>query len=70
MVSLVRIVQHPFDDLSLRIAVWNFISLAMHKEPALAGLLDAGHFRFPADVKRPDKYIEDKSAVDSIVKSQ
>lgn len=37
--SLVRIIQHPYDELGLRKAVWNFVSLAIDKEPALARLL-------------------------------
>ena len=55
--SLVRIVQHPYDDLSLRNAVWNFISLAMDKEPALAILFVTGQFRTPRDVKEKGKDI-------------
>jgi len=43
--SLVRIVQHPYDDPQLRNAVWNFITLAVDKEPALARLFVTGHFR-------------------------
>jgi len=39
--SLIRIIQHPYDELALRKAVWNFVSLAVDKEPALAGLLVA-----------------------------
>ncbi|KAF9004332.1 hypothetical protein BDQ17DRAFT_1354946 [Cyathus striatus] len=45
--SLVSIVQHPFDDLSLRNAIWNFISLAVDREPALASLFVTGRFRTP-----------------------
>ncbi|KAI6013629.1 hypothetical protein BKA83DRAFT_4130285 [Pisolithus microcarpus] len=47
VVSLVRIVHHPYDDLPLRIAVWNFITLAVDKEPALANLFVAGDFHIP-----------------------
>lgn len=46
--SLVRIVLHPYDDALLRNAVWNFITLAMDKEPALAGLFIRGQFRVPS----------------------
>ena len=46
--SLVRIVLHPYDDAPLRNAVWNFITLAMDKEPALAGLFVRGQFRAPS----------------------
>ncbi|KAI0071834.1 hypothetical protein K474DRAFT_1775910 [Panus rudis PR-1116 ss-1] len=45
--SLVRIVMHPYDDSKLRIAVWNFITLAVDNEPALANLFVTGHFRTP-----------------------
>ncbi|TFY59970.1 hypothetical protein EVJ58_g5439 [Rhodofomes roseus] len=45
--SLVRIIQHPYDDVHLRKAVWNFIILAVDKEPALARLFVTGHFRVP-----------------------
>ncbi|KAG2356946.1 nucleoporin subcomplex protein binding to Pom34-domain-containing protein [Suillus spraguei] len=45
--SLVRIVQHPYEDLALRNAVWNFIALAVDKEPALANLFVTGQFRAP-----------------------
>ncbi|KAL0950306.1 hypothetical protein HGRIS_010281 [Hohenbuehelia grisea] len=57
--SLVRIVQHPYDDLSLRKAVWGFISLAVDKEPALAGLFVTGQFRTPPDLKGKGKVIGD-----------
>jgi nuclear pore complex protein Nup188 len=46
--SLVRIILHPYDDSLLRSAVWNFITLAMDKEPALAGLFVRGHFHTPS----------------------
>lgn len=46
--SLVRIIMHPYDDALLRNAVWNFITLAMDKEPALAGLFVRGQFRVPS----------------------
>ncbi|CAL1699999.1 unnamed protein product [Somion occarium] len=41
--ALVRIVMHPYDDVALRRAVWNFITLAVDKEPALANLFVTGH---------------------------
>ncbi|KAF8885802.1 nucleoporin subcomplex protein binding to Pom34-domain-containing protein [Infundibulicybe gibba] len=47
--ALIRIVQHPYDEPSLRNAVWNFISLAVDKEPALANLFVSGRFRTPFD---------------------
>ena len=46
--SLVRIVHNPYEDLDLRISVWNFISLAVDTEPALAGLLVTGKFKAPS----------------------
>ena len=46
--SLVRIVQNPYEDLDLRISVWNFVSLAVDTEPALAGLLVTGKFKTPS----------------------
>ncbi|OBZ70270.1 hypothetical protein A0H81_09556 [Grifola frondosa] len=52
--SLVRIVQHPYDDALLRNAVWNFITLAVDKEPALARLFVTGQFRMPS-VKGKEK---------------
>ncbi|KAJ3845557.1 nucleoporin subcomplex protein binding to Pom34-domain-containing protein [Lentinula raphanica] len=45
--SFVRIVQHPYDDLSLRYSTWNFITVAMDQEPALASLFVAGRFLTP-----------------------
>ncbi|KAF8632804.1 hypothetical protein AX15_001669 [Amanita polypyramis BW_CC] len=50
--SLVRIIQHPYDEMALRNAVWNFIALAVDKEPALAGLFVTGKFRVPGDLLR------------------
>ena len=49
--SLVRIIQHPYDDMVLRNTIWNFISLAVDKEPALTGLFVTGKFRTPGDMK-------------------
>lgn len=49
--SLVRIIQHPYDDMALRNAIWSFISFAVDKEPALAGLFVTGKFRTPNDLK-------------------
>ncbi|KIK70479.1 hypothetical protein GYMLUDRAFT_209663 [Collybiopsis luxurians FD-317 M1] len=43
--SFVRIIQHPYDDLSLRYSTWRFITIAMDKEPALASLFVSGQFR-------------------------
>ncbi|KAG5352065.1 hypothetical protein C0989_003990 [Termitomyces sp. Mn162] len=48
--ALVRIVQHPYEDMVLRNAVWTFISLGVDKEPALAGLFVTGKFRTPGEV--------------------
>jgi nuclear pore complex protein Nup188 len=49
--SFVQIIRHPYDDLTLRNAVWNFISLAVDREPALASLFVTGQFRTPSDIK-------------------
>ena len=46
--SLVRIVHNPYEDLDLGISVWNFISLAVDTEPALAGLLVTGKSKAPS----------------------
>jgi nuclear pore complex protein Nup188 len=46
--ALVRIVEHPYDDLALRNAIWRFIALAVDKEPALASLFVSGRFRTPS----------------------
>lgn len=53
--SLVRIIRHPYDELPLRNAVWNFMSLAVDKEPALAGLFVIGRFRTPGILKGKGK---------------
>ncbi|KAF9498863.1 hypothetical protein BDN71DRAFT_1384838 [Pleurotus eryngii] len=53
--SLVRIIQHPYDDLNLRNAVWSFIALAVDKEPALASLFATGRFRAPPELKGKGK---------------
>lgn len=58
--SMVRIVQHPYDEIELRNAVWNFITLAVDKEPALAGLFVTGHFRVPSFKGKEKEVIEDK----------
>ena len=46
--SLVRITQDPYEDAHLRKAVWNFITLAVDKEPALAHLFVSGQFHVPS----------------------
>jgi nuclear pore complex protein Nup188 len=66
--SLVRIVQHPYDELSLRIAVWNFISLTIHKEPALASLFVTGQSRIPAEMKGKGKETDEKVTPGSLSK--
>ncbi|PPQ66173.1 hypothetical protein CVT24_000150 [Panaeolus cyanescens] len=48
--SFVRLVQDPYEDLSLRKAIWDFISLAVDKEPALATLFVTGKSRSPEPV--------------------
>lgn len=59
--SLVRIVQHPYEDLSLRFQVWNFIALAMNTEPALAKVFVVGQFRTPSDIKGKGKETDAKA---------
>ncbi|KAJ7242566.1 hypothetical protein B0H12DRAFT_1211807 [Mycena haematopus] len=49
--SLVQIIQHPYEEMALRSAVWNFISLAVGQEPALGSLFVVGQFRTPAQFK-------------------
>ncbi|KAJ7837373.1 hypothetical protein B0H14DRAFT_3109748 [Mycena olivaceomarginata] len=49
--SLVQIIQHPYDEMALRSAVWNFISLAVAEEPALGSLFVVGQFRTPTQFK-------------------
>ncbi|EIW76402.1 hypothetical protein CONPUDRAFT_168949 [Coniophora puteana RWD-64-598 SS2] len=60
--ALVRIVQHPYEELNLRNAVWGFISLAVDKEPALANLFVTGRFRVPSKGKAKEK--EEKEGAD------
>ncbi|KAF9459152.1 nucleoporin subcomplex protein binding to Pom34-domain-containing protein [Collybia nuda] len=55
--SFVQIIQHPYDDLTLRNAVWDFISLAIDREPALAGLFVTGQFKTPGDIKGKGKEV-------------
>ncbi|KDR84406.1 hypothetical protein GALMADRAFT_237258 [Galerina marginata CBS 339.88] len=56
--SLVHVIQHPYEELALRKAIWNFISLAVDKEPALATLFVTGKTRAPGEFKE----IKDKEA--------
>jgi nuclear pore complex protein Nup188 len=65
--SLVRIIQHPYDELSLRNAVWNFISLAVDREPALASLFVTGQFRLPSHVS-DERKLEGGSAAPKDIK--
>jgi nuclear pore complex protein Nup188 len=70
--SLVRIAQHPYDDLSLRCAIWDFMALAVDTEPALAGILVTGTYRSPLSVKDKEKTHEktkDSEAKRSAVES-
>ena len=63
--TMVRIVQHPYDDALLRSAVWNFITLAVDKEPALARLFVTGQFRMPS-VKGKEKAEDSGGAAKSV----
>ncbi|KAL0577277.1 hypothetical protein V5O48_004705 [Marasmius crinis-equi] len=67
--SFVRIVQHPYDEPELRYAIWNFMSVAMDKEPALGGLLVAGQFHSLPDVKGKGKAVEQSSPSNVPVKA-
>ncbi|KAF8967477.1 nucleoporin subcomplex protein binding to Pom34-domain-containing protein [Flammula alnicola] len=49
--SMVRIIQHPYDELALRKSIWNFVSLAVDNEPALATLFVTGKSRSPGEFK-------------------
>ncbi|KAG5653361.1 hypothetical protein H0H81_000862 [Sphagnurus paluster] len=62
--AFVRIVQHPYDEMSLRNAVWSFITLGVDKEPALASLFVTGKFRTPQEVKGKMKAIEGKAGAE------
>ncbi len=59
--TFVRIIQHPYDDLTLRFAVWNFISLAMNAEPALAKVFVSGQVHASPGEK---KDLKEKGKVD------
>ncbi|TFK43979.1 nucleoporin subcomplex protein binding to Pom34-domain-containing protein [Crucibulum laeve] len=48
--ALVRIARHPYDELTLRYTIWNFMALAVDREPALANLFVTGQFRAPSEV--------------------
>ncbi|THV06572.1 hypothetical protein K435DRAFT_743696 [Dendrothele bispora CBS 962.96] len=63
----VRIVEHPFDDLTLRYSVWRFIILAMDKEPALARLFVAGQFRTATSLDLKGKGRETDAIKEAVV---
>ncbi|KAI0787074.1 hypothetical protein BC629DRAFT_1735238 [Irpex lacteus] len=46
--NMVRLIMHPYEEPARRKAVWNFIILAVDREPALAGLFVSGRFRTPS----------------------
>ena len=52
--ALVRILRHPWDDLSLRNGIWHFITIAVDVQPALGSLFVRGKFHIP-DVKGKGK---------------
>ena len=58
MASLVQIIHHPYYDSASRIAVWQFVALAVDKEPALASLFVVGQFRLPAHIKGQGNVLE------------
>ena len=57
--AFVRILRHPWDDLSLRNAIWHFITLAVDVQPALGSLFVRGKFHIP-DVKGKGKEKEEQ----------
>ncbi|KAG2343590.1 hypothetical protein BDR05DRAFT_933045 [Suillus weaverae] len=63
--SFVRIVQHPYEDFALRNAVWNFIALAVDKEPALANLFVTGQFRVPNNKSKSKENVKSQGEDDS-----
>ncbi|KAF9029989.1 hypothetical protein BDZ89DRAFT_1064957 [Hymenopellis radicata] len=65
--TFVRIVQHPYDDLALRFAVWNFISLAMNAEPALAKVFVSGQVHASQGEKKEKKDVKGKGKAEGRV---
>ncbi|KAI0690841.1 hypothetical protein BC835DRAFT_1280174 [Cytidiella melzeri] len=59
--SMVRLIMHPYEEPSLRKAVWSFIILAIDREPALAGLFVSGRFRTPG-VKGKETATDDSTS--------
>ena len=45
LAAIVKILQHPYDDLALRNALWSFLCVAVEKQPAFAVLVVSGKFR-------------------------
>lgn len=62
--SLAKILRHPYDDLPLRNAVWNFVCTAVEKQSAFSVLLVSGKFRIRSSkgkgkVKQDDGHSKD-----------
>ncbi|KAF5333235.1 hypothetical protein D9611_002829 [Ephemerocybe angulata] len=68
--SFVRIIEHPYDDVDLRIAIWNFITLVVDTEPALGGLFVTGKFRMAVDVKMEAEDVKGKKKEEVDVKEK
>jgi hypothetical protein len=65
--SFVRTVQHPYEDLALRDAVWNFIAPAVDNEPALANLFVTGQFRVPNNNSKSQENVKSQGATDLLL---
>ncbi len=63
MTSFIKIVRHPYDDLALRNAIWNFICKAVEKQPALAVLLVSGQFRVQSTRGKTIGKVKEKTGV-------
>ncbi|KAF8589637.1 hypothetical protein K439DRAFT_1404885 [Ramaria rubella] len=63
--ALVRILRHPWDDLSLRNAIWHFITLTVDVQPALASLFVRGKFHIPEGKEKAKKSERDENEFDN-----
>ncbi|KZT41836.1 hypothetical protein SISSUDRAFT_1059148 [Sistotremastrum suecicum HHB10207 ss-3] len=48
--KLIRIARHPYDDLALRDAVWDFINLAVETQPAFSSFFITGRSAIPRSI--------------------
>ncbi|KAF8520761.1 nucleoporin subcomplex protein binding to Pom34-domain-containing protein [Hysterangium stoloniferum] len=53
--TFVRILRHPWDDLRLRNAIWQFVALTVDVQPALANLFVRGEFYAAEDIGKTEK---------------